>query len=215
MEVILASSSPRRQQLIGKIVHGYNVMPSTFDESNLKETETDPEKLVKKLAEGKAFDIFNKVYRKDDKEVTVIGADTAVYFDGKILGKPSNRDDAIKTLQLLQNNSNDVYTGTCVIMKKERSIIVETFCVKSTVYLRHMEYHEILHYVNTGEPLDKAGSYAIQSEGKKYVKGVDGDIDSIIGLSTSKIKEVFDKYDVLGKRRFIINEQEIPGQVGI
>lgn len=208
MEIILASSSPRRQQLLGKIVNDFSVIPSNFDENKIKEIENDPEKLVKKLAESKAFDVFNKLYKKDDKEFTVIGADTVVFYNNKILGKPSDRNDAIRMLKLLENNPNDVYTGTSVIMKKENSIIIETFMVKSTVYFKHMEYYDILNYVNSGEPLDKAGAYAIQGMGKNYLKGYDGDYDSIIGLSTNNIKNIFDKYDILGKRS-LTNECEI------
>lgn len=80
--------------------------------------------------------------------------------------------------------------------------------VKSTVYFKHMEYYDILNYVNSGEPLDKAGAYAIQGMGKNYLKGYDGDYDSIIGLSTNNIKNIFDKYDILGKRS-LNNECEI------
>ena len=215
MEIILASTSPRRQQLIRKIVSNFTTIPSNFDETQLKETEHNPEKLVKKLAEGKALDVFNRFYKKDDKEFTVVGADTIVYFNGKILGKPKDRNDAIRMLQALQNNSNEVYTGTCLIMKKEHSIVIEIFFDKTTVYFKPMEYQEILHYVNTGEPLDKAGAYAVQGIGKDYLKGFDGDYDSTIGLSTSKIKSVFDKYDILGKRRFVINESEVSEQVRV
>lgn len=214
MEIILASSSPRRQQLLGKVVNAFSTMPSDFDEERIKAKERRPEQLVKKLAEAKAFDIFNKLYKKDDKEYTVIGSDTVVYHNNKILGKPFDRNDAIRMLKLLENDSNDVYTGTSVIMKKEHSIIIETFCVKSTVYFKHMEFHDILNYVNSGEPLDKAGAYAIQGMGKNYLKGYDGDYDSIIGLSTNQIREVFDKYDVLSKRS-INNECKVSEQTGI
>lgn len=210
MEIILASSSPRRQQLLGKVVNDFTVMPSTFDENKIKNVEKDPEHLVKRLAEAKAFDVFNKLYKKDDKEFAVIGADTIVYFNNKILGKPFDRNDAIRMLKMLENSSNDVYTGTSVIIKKEHSIIIETFFVKSTVYFKHMEFHDILNYVNSGEPLDKAGAYAIQGMGKNYLKGYDGDYDSVIGLSTTKIKNIFDKYDVL-KKRSLTNECEILG----
>lgn len=209
MEIVLASSSPRRKQLLGKIVNDFSVFPSNFDEEKIKNVENDPNILVKRLAESKAFDIFNKLYKKDDKEFTVIGSDTLVYFNNEILGKPIDRNDAIRMLKLLQDNSNDVYTGTSIIIKKEHSIVVETFVIKSTVYFKSMEFNEIIHYVNSGEPLDKAGAYAIQGIGKNYLKGYDGDYDSIIGLSTNKIKEIFDKYDVLGKRS-IQNECKIP-----
>lgn len=200
MEIILASSSPRRKQLLSKIVNDFSIIPSTVDESEIKKVEKDPEILVKRLAEAKAFDVFNRFYKKDDKEFTVIGSDTIVYFNDKTLGKPFDRNDAIRMLKMLENHSNDVYTGTSIAIKKEHSIIIETFCVKSTVYFKHMEFHDILNYVNSGEPLDKAGSYAIQGMGKNYLKGYDGDFDSIIGLSTNQINNIFNKYDVLGKR---------------
>lgn len=214
MEIVLASSSPRRRQLLGKVVNDFSVIPSTFDEEKIKNVEKIPDILVRKLAEAKAFDVFNRLYKKDDKEFTVIGSDTLVYFNNEILGKPTDRNDAIRMLKLLQDNSNDVYTGTSIIMKKEHSIIVETFDIKSTVYFKPMEFAEILHYVNSGEPLDKAGAYAIQGIGKNYLKGYDGDYDSIIGLSTTRIKEIFDKYDVLGKRS-IQNECKIPTEIRI
>ena len=207
MEVILASSSPRRSQLLGKIVSDFTAIPSKFDEDTIKNVEDDPNQLVKKLAEGKAFNVFNRIYKKDDKEYTVIGSDTTVYFNGYFIGKPQNRDEAIKMLQLLQNKSHQVYTGTSIIIKKEHSIIIENFAVRSTVYFKPMEHHEILNYVNSGEPLDKAGAYAIQGVGKKYLQGYDGDYDSIIGLSVAQIKEVFDKYDVLGKRSLNTNNE--------
>lgn len=209
MEIILASSSPRRQQLLGKIVNDFSTIPSNIDENKIKDVEKNPENLVKRLSEAKAFDVFNRLYKKDDKEFTVIGSDTVVSFNNKILGKPFDRNDAIRMLKLLQNNSNDVYTGTSVIIRKEHSIIIETFASKSTVYFKHMEFYDILNYVNSGEPLDKAGAYAIQGNGKNYLKGYDGDYDSIVGLSTSKIKNIFDKYNVLIKRSIEENECEI------
>ena len=197
MEVILASASPRRQQLLSKLVHHFDIIPSTIDEKIIKDTENIPAELVKKLSSEKAFDVFHKKYQKNDKEFTVIGSDTVVYFNGIVLGKPADRSNAVSMLSALQNKSNDVYTGTTIIIKKEHSIIVETFYTKSTVYFKPMSYNDIQNYVNTKEPLDKAGAYAIQGEGQKYLRGFEGDYHAIVGLDIKKIANIFQKYQLL------------------
>ena len=159
MEFILASSSPRRKQLLSTIISNFDIIPSD--------------------------------------EYTVIGSDTLVSFGNIILGKPKDRDDAIRILKLLQGNSHDIYTGTTVIIKKEHSIIFETRVNKSTVYFKNMSYYDICSYVDTKEPMDKAGAYAVQGIGKVYLKGYDGDYNSIVGLDTHMIKSIFEKYNLI------------------
>ena len=133
---------------------------------------------------------------KENNEYTVIGSDTLVAFGNIILGKPKDKNDAIRMLKLLQGNSHDVYTGTTVIIKKEHSIIFKTEVNKSTVYFKNMSYYDICSYVDTKEPLDKAGAYAVQGIGKVYLKGFDGDYNSIIGLDTHMIKDTFERYNL-------------------
>ena len=196
MEFILASSSPRRKQLLSKIIFNFDIIPSDIDENKLKKLELNPQKLAEKLSYEKAYSIFIDKY-KENNEYTVIGSDTLVSFGNIILGKPKDRDDAIRILKLLQGNSHDIYTGTTVIIKKEHSIIFETRVNKSTVYFKNMSYYDICSYVDTKEPMDKAGAYAVQGIGKVYLKGYDGDYNSIVGLDTHMIKSIFEKYNLI------------------
>lgn len=196
MEFILASSSPRRKHLLSTIISNFDIIPSDIDENKLKELEPNPQKLAEKLSYEKAYSIFTDKY-KENNEYTVIGSDTLVSFGNIILGKPKDRDDAIRILKLLQGNSHDIYTGTTVIIKKEHSIIFETRVNKSTVYFKNMSYYDICSYVDTKEPMDKAGAYAVQGIGKVYLKGYDGDYNSIVGLDTHMIKSIFEKYNLI------------------
>lgn len=196
MEFILASSSPRRKQLLSTIISNFDIIPSDIDENKLKKLEPSPQKLAEKLSYEKAYSIFIDKY-KENNEYTVIGSDTLVSFGNIILGKPKDRDDAIRILKLLQGNSHDIYTGTTVIIKKEHSIIFETRINKSTVYFKNMSYYDICSYVDTKEPMDKAGAYAVQGIGKVYLKGYDGDYNSIVGLDTHMIKSIFEKYNLI------------------
>ena len=196
MEFILASSSPRRKQLLSTIISNFDIIPSDIDENKLKKLELNPQKLAEKLSYEKAYSIFIDKY-KENNEYTVIGSDTLVSFGNIILGKPKDRDDAIRILKLLQGNSHDIYTGTSVIIKKEHSIIFETRVNKSTVYFKNMSYYDICSYVDTKEPMDKAGAYAVQGIGKVYLKGYDGDYNSIVGLDTHMIKSIFEKYNLI------------------
>ena len=196
MEFILASSSPRRKQLLSTIISNFDIIPSDIDENKLKKLELNPQKLAEKLSYEKAYSIFIDKY-KENNEYTVIGSDTLVSFGNIILGKPKDRDDAIRILKLLQGNSHDIYTGTTVIIKKEHSIIFETRVNKSTVYFKNMSYYDICSYVDTKEPMDKAGAYAVQGIGKVYLKSYDGDYNSIVGLDTHMIKSIFEKYNLI------------------
>lgn len=196
MEFILASSSPRRKQLLSTIISNFDIIPSDIDENKLKKLELNPQKLAEKLSYEKAYSIFIDKY-KENNEYTVIGSDTLVSFGNIILGKPKDRDEAIRILKLLQGNSHDIYTGTTVIIKKEHSIIFETRVNKSTVYFKNMSYYDICSYVDTKEPMDKAGAYAVQGIGKVYLKGYDGDYNSIVGLDTHMIKSIFEKYNLI------------------
>jgi septum formation protein maf len=196
MEFILASSSPRRKQLLSTIISNFDIIPSDIDENKLKKLELNPQKLAEKLSYEKAYSIFIDKY-KENNEYTVIGSDTLVSFGNIILGKPKDRDDAIRILKLLQGNSHDIYTGTTVIIKKEHSIIFETRVNKSTVYFKNMSYYDICSYVDTKEPMDKSGAYAVQGIGKVYLKGYDGDYNSIVGLDTHMIKSIFEKYNLI------------------
>lgn len=141
---------------------------------------------MKKLAISKAKEVFKKV-EKDYEELIVIGGDTVVFFNGKILGKPKDEEDAYNMLKKLQNNVNYVYSGLAVIIKKDGKVIEKNDYTKTAVYIKKMTDNEIKEYIETKEPLDKAGSYAIQGIGRKFIDKIEGSYNSVVGLDTEKL----------------------------
>lgn len=195
MRIILASGSPRRKELLGKLINKFDIIISDFDENIIKKQEKNPEELVKKLSLGKANDILSNLNKNDD--FIIIAADTIVCINNEILGKPLDKNDAKKMLEKLSNNTHYVLTGMTVIINKDRITNHDTVCSKSTIYFNKLTENEIIEYINTGEPLDKAGSYAIQGIGNKFIKKYDGNFDSIVGLDTNQLKDILEKYNIL------------------
>lgn len=182
--VILASASPRRQELLSVICDDFKIEPSDIDE-NIN-SEIDTEKIPEFLARKKAEHIFNK-HPYD----TVIGCDTGVFIDGKILGKPKDEKDAVKMLSSLSGKIHKVITG-CAIFHENKVI---SFSKVTEVEFYTLDDEEIESYVKTGEPLDKAGSYGIQGKGSVLVKSIRGDYFNVVGLPIAelsrKLKEIF------------------------
>ena len=172
------------------MVKEFETISSNFDESTIKEEK--PEQLVKELAINKAREVFEKI-QSNYEELTVIGGDTVVYFNGKILGKPKNEEDACNMLKELQNNVNYVYSGLAVIIKKDGRVIEKNDYTKTAVYIKKMTEKEIKEYVATKEPLDKAGSYAIQGIGGKFIAKIEGSYNNVVGMDTEKLAEILDK----------------------
>ena len=141
---------------------------------------------MKKLAISKAREVFEKV-QSNYRELIVIGGDTVVYFNGKILGKPKSEEDACNMLKKLQNNANYVYSGLAVIIKKDGKVIEKNDYTKTAVYIKKMTEKEIKEYVETKEPLDKAGSYAIQGIGGKFIDKIEGSYNNVVGMDTEKL----------------------------
>lgn len=195
MKIILASGSPRRKELLGKLIEKFDIIISDFDENIIKSQENNPEKLVKKLSEAKANDILLNLNKSEN--FTIIAADTIVCINDEILGKPLDKNDAKKMLEKLSDNTHFVLTGMTVIINKNGIINKNTVCSKSTIYFNKLTENEIIEYINTGEPLDKAGSYAIQGIGNKFIKKYEGNFDSIVGLDTKQLKDILEKYEVL------------------
>jgi len=161
MRVILASGSPRRKELLSTIIQNFEIIPSSAeDESDIKKIIKEPEQLVESLSEIKARDIFSKEHLKSES-LTVIGGDTIVYLDGEILGKPKNEEDAFNMLSKLQGRENVVYTGLAVMIKREGEIREVICSNKSIVKFKNMTKEDILEYIDTKEPMDKAGGFAI------------------------------------------------------
>ena len=198
MRIILASGSPRRKELLSKIVKKYEVIPSNFDEEELKNNIKDPEKLVEKLSYEKAKDVFRKINSTGD-EFVIIAADTIVYFNEKVLGKPKDEDDAFKMLNMLQGKDNYVYTGMTVIIKSKSNIDIkeEIRVTKSVVTMKRMDEKQILDYIKTKDPLDKAGAYAIQGIGSKNIEKFEGSFDAIVGLDVDKLKGILIENNII------------------
>ncbi len=170
--VVLASASPRRRELLEQIGIEPIIMPSLADETcDIK----SPAALVKRLSKIKAEDIAYSC----EKKTIVIGADTVVYAGGEILGKPKNKKDAFRMIAMLSGSRHQVYTGVTVIKVGGLS---KTICVKTDVDVYPMTNCQIRAYIATGEPMDKAGGYGIQGAFAAYIKGIRGDYTSVVGL---------------------------------
>lgn len=177
--LILASASPRRQELLKLIDDNFVCAPADIDESVTENIET--EKIPEYLALKKARHVFGS-----NPDSTVIGCDTGVFLDGEMIGKPKDEADAFQILKRLSGRTHKVITGCAVIGKdgeKSFSQITEVdFCTMSD--------EEILGYIKTGEPMDKAGAYGIQGYGARFVKGIRGDYFNVVGLPVSKLYRI-------------------------
>ncbi len=193
MRVILASASPRREELLRKIIKDFEVIPSNVDESKI--IEQDANQLVEKLSYAKAENVFIKEQENSD-DLIVIGVDTMVTLENNFLGKPKDAEDAKRMLSNLSGKSNDVYTGLSIIVKQKNKITKEVTNSKTRVIMKEMSKEDIEEYVSTGEPLDKAGAYAIQGKGSKYVEKIEGDYNSVVGLNIEVLKEFLEKYGI-------------------
>ncbi len=198
MDIILASGSPRRKELLSEIVQDYEIILSNFDETILEKCEKDPEKLVKELSIKKAENVLENIKEnKKYQDFTIIAADTIVYFEGDILGKPKDDKDAFYMLKRLQGRDNYIYTGMTVIIKKQGKLLRETLLDKIVVTMKELTDKEIMEYISTKDPLDKAGSYAIQGIGSKNIKEVNGNFNAGVGLNIEKLKEMLERNNVI------------------
>lgn len=186
--IILASSSPRRIELLKTIVSEFKVIPPSIDESKVK--NSDPEEKVKRIAFLKA----SAVYKTNPRD-TIIASDTLVYFNKKFLGKPKNYKDAYLMLSRLSGQVHEVYTSVCVIYEKK--IILEV--TKASVGFKNLTDNEIKDYLATSEPWDKAGSYAFQGIFNKHIIYLEGDPETVIGFPTLVVKKCLERVNEYAK----------------
>ena len=179
-KLILASKSPRRSDLLKQAGLTFSIIPSEFDESSV--TMSDPESYVRTLAKSKATDISKK-----HPDSWVLGADTIVLIDDSILGKPGSKDEARSMLKQLSGKTHQVITGYCLCCQTQNDIISET--VKTDVRFKTLSDTEIEWYIQTGEPFDKAGAYAIQGIGTFLVKSINGSYTNVVGLPVCEVIE--------------------------
>lgn len=180
---VLASKSPRRRELLTNIGYEFEVMESDFDESRVSK-ELDPELYVKELAMFKAMSLVKKV----PFDTIVIGADTVVVHDGKILGKPLGRSEAIEMLSLLSGSVHYVYTGVCAVRSNDAKTVAQ--CEVTAVHFRELDISEIEYYVDTFSPYDKAGAYGIQEYAGVFVSKIEGDYFNIVGLPVCRLNTI-------------------------
>ncbi len=180
MKVILASASPRRKELLGQIGLDFEICVSDVEEIV---TQKEPTKVVEELSSQKAMAVF--LQTSDD--VLVIGADTVVALEGEILGKPADEQDACRMLRNLQGKSHYVYTGVTLCFRKNGEEWSKTFSEGTQVMFYPMSEEEIQTYVETKEPMDKAGAYGIQGLGARFVKEISGDYNNVVGLPIARL----------------------------
>ena len=189
MQIILASQSPRRKELLELMgISKYEIIVSNIQE---KMDEALPIKdRIQKLAYQKAEAVFNQT--KGDR--IVIGADTIFEKNDKIYGKPKDRQDAINMLQTFSNSKVNIITAIAVIVESNNKITKKIDYDLSEVYIKKMTEDEIESYINTGEVYDKAGSFAIQGKFCVYIEKINGNYTTILGLPTQKLYDILKEY---------------------
>lgn len=180
-KIILASASPRRKELLSKAGFKFEVITSDADENI---DITDAPLMVRELALLKA----SAVARRINYDALVIGADTVVSLDGKILGKPEDWREAKHMLEMLSGRAHQVYTGVCIIDAKTGKSVCKS--ERTDVIFRHIKKREIRAYIKTGEPMDKAGAYAIQGGAGKFVRGYIGSFCNVVGLPVELVRQI-------------------------
>ncbi|MCI8822837.1 MAG: septum formation inhibitor Maf [Lachnospiraceae bacterium] len=176
-KIVLASGSPRRSELLEQIGVVFEVHKAEGEEVI---TSTVPSEAVKELALQKAEEVAEK-WQGD----VIIGADTVVAAEGQILGKPENREDALRMLRLLSGKEHEVITGVAVILRESGKLVHFAETTKVRVY--PMTGAQMERYADSGEPADKAGAYGIQGKFAAYVAGIEGDYNNVVGLPVGRL----------------------------
>lgn len=185
--IILASGSPRRKELISHIFNEYEVIKSEKEEIVTKTISSD---IVEELSKQKALEVWNKALKKgclcDDKNL-LIAADTLVFLNGQRMGKPANEEDAINMLTCLSGNEHQVYTGVTLFWGNKDSYEEKSFFEATKVSCYDISKEDIKSYVAGGEPMDKAGAYAIQGGFAKHIKSIEGEYANVVGLPVARL----------------------------
>lgn len=197
MKIILASASPRRRELLKQIGLTFEVMVSQVEE---RITQTDAALVVEELSAQKAEAVLSALEKEAEnslvadgetaavpEDVLVIGADTVVSVENCILGKPDSREVAVEMLSRLEDNTHEVYTGVTLLCRLDGRVQRKTFHETTRVTFYPMTGREISEYVDTGDCMDKAGAYGIQGFCARYIKGIEGDYNNVVGLPVGRI----------------------------
>ncbi len=186
--LILASTSPRRRELLNLLGLPFEVAVSRYDEALIDPSGMTPSEYVMQLARGKAEEVAGRM----DGDALVIGADTTVVLDGKFLNKPKDADDARQMLRALSGRTHEVYTGLCLI----HGDILRTDFARTEVIFDTLSESTIAAYVATGEPLDKAGAYGIQGKALSFIPQIHGDYFNVVGLPLFLLCQMLGEFGV-------------------
>ena len=193
-KILLASASPRRSELLAQISLEFTVMPSDVEENP---KSTLPQDIVIELSKEKARDVWGKIGQNNTGDSLVISADTVVSIEGEILGKPRDEEDAVRMLGLLSGKEHQVYTGVTLIwIDGEGKQEEYSFYVCTGVLMYRMSRAEILEYVLSGEPMDKAGAYAVQGKAAAFIKSIRGEYSNVVGLPTGRLYQEMKAWDL-------------------
>lgn len=188
IRIVLASGSPRRDAILNQLGLEHINVPSEIDERSIK--EKDARAYAKKLAVLKASKVASQF-----KDSIIIGADTLVIIKDKVLGKPESKEDAVRMLTELSGNTHHVITGMCVIDTRSGKKIIKS--VSTSVRFRRLDDQTVREYVASGEPLGKAGAYAIQGKGAALVESITGDFYNVVGLPVPALVEILERLQAL------------------
>ena len=191
MKIILASQSPRRAAILDLAKIDFEVFPSTVEENIADGANIESQ--AKNVAYGKALDVFNNT--QGDR--AIIGAHTIVVKDNKVYGKPKDRKDAIRMLRELQNDFHTVYTSLAILIEEQGKCKEYTDITKTVIKVAPLTDQEIIEYVDTEMPFDKAGAYAIQSSFSKFIRKIDGSYMSVIGLPIDKVYKILKDNEII------------------
>ena len=188
-KIILASASPRRKEIMERMGIEYEVLVSDVEEVV---EETEPSKMVSALALLKTEAVLSKYRQMENRadNFIIIGADTMVFYNGQALGKPKDEADAFRMLSQLSGNWHEVITGVSIIINTSNNIEKISFAVETKVAMQELTRQQIKDYIATGEPMDKAGSYAIQGQFGIFIREIVGDYYNVVGFPIAKIYEV-------------------------
>ena len=201
-QMILASASPRRKELLEQIGAEFVICPARGEEVI---TETDPSAVVMELSRQKAEEvaygvlIYNEQHADlaTPQDILVIGADTVVAYENQLLGKPKDEEDARRMLTMLSGKTHSVYTGvTFVFIDKEGRTGEHCFFEKTDVCMYPLKEEEIDRYIQSGDPMDKAGSYGIQGRFAIHIKEIRGDYNNVVGLPVARLYQELQKLGV-------------------
>ncbi len=183
--LILASNSPRRIALLKSLGHHFDVVP--HDTEECVSYDVSPDELVRRLAFQKAQDVAQRV-----ENAVIIGADTIVLLNHCILGKPVDASDALRMLSMLSDAEHEVLTGVCLLEtpSKKKSLRFD----RTQIKMKCITGEEINAYVKSGEPMDKAGAYAIQGSGSRFIEKITGSYSNVVGLPLELVKEMLDHF---------------------